>query len=171
MNPIYTIGHSNHPWGKFVELLKMHDIDAVADVRSHPYSRYCTWFNHETMRDTLLAEGIGYVYLGRALGGLPPGDEYYEKGKPRYERIASADFFRQGLAGLLRECKTHRIALMCAEQDPRKCHRMELVAGELNKKGIAVRHILASGKLLGEENFSQPDFLRKEKTDLTDKPQ
>ncbi len=164
MTPIYTIGHSNHPWPEFVKLLKMHAIDAVADVRSHPYSQYCPHFNHKVVGAALPAEGIDYDYLGHKLGGRPRGPEYYEKGnprKPRYELIARADFFQKGLEeDLLEKCKTHRIALMCAEQDPAKCHRMELVAHELNKKGIEVRHILASGALLGEEEFSQRDFLR-----------
>lgn len=159
MNPIYTIGHSNHPCEKFVELLKMHAIDVVADVRSHPYSRYCPHFNSEAVCDAL-PEGIDYIYLGHKLGGRPRGQKYYEKGNPCYEQIARAGFFRRGLDDLLKKCKTHRIALMCAERDPAKCHRMVLVAHELNKKGIEVRHILANGKLLGEGDFSQSDFLR-----------
>lgn len=171
MNPIYTIGHSNHPWEEFVELLKMHDIDVVADVRSHPHSRYCPQFNREAMCDALPAEGIDYDYLGHKLGGRPRGSEYYEKGSPCYEKIAGAGFFRQGLECLLEKCKTHRIALMCAERDPAECHRMELIAVELNKKGIEVRHILASGKLLGEEDFSQRDFIREEKSRPIGKPQ
>ena len=162
MNPIYTIGHSNHPWPEFVKLLRKHAIDAVADVRSHPYSRYCPQFNRETVCNALRKEKerIRYFYFGGELGGRPQGRYYDEKGNPRYKLIADSGFFKQGLEDLLEKCKTHRIALMCAEQDPAKCHRMVLIAVELDKKGIEVRHILASGALLGEEEFSQRDFLR-----------
>ena len=37
---IYTIGHSTHGIKNFVALLKRHRINAVADVRSVPYSRW-----------------------------------------------------------------------------------------------------------------------------------
>jgi len=171
MNPIYTIGHSNHSWDDFVGLLKMHAINAVADVRSHPYSRYCPQFNREAVCNALREEGIRYVYLGRELGVRRRGDEYYENDKVRYERIARSDVFRQGLARLLKGCRTHRIALMCAEQDPLGCHRTVLVARELDKKGIAVRHILADGTLETHEETlkrktdnKNADFFPAEKT-------
>lgn len=35
---LYTIGHSTHSFGVFLELLGMHGVTAVADVRSMPYS-------------------------------------------------------------------------------------------------------------------------------------
>ncbi len=34
----YTIGHSTHSFGVFLELLGMHGITALTDVRSVPYS-------------------------------------------------------------------------------------------------------------------------------------
>jgi hypothetical protein len=37
---VYTIGHSNGTVEKFVRLLRLHAITAVADVRSRPYSRF-----------------------------------------------------------------------------------------------------------------------------------
>jgi hypothetical protein len=37
---IFTIGHSNIPAGRLVELLQQHEIATVLDVRSMPYSRY-----------------------------------------------------------------------------------------------------------------------------------
>ena len=37
---IFTVGHSTHEFEDFVSLLKLHGIDAVADVRSVPYSRW-----------------------------------------------------------------------------------------------------------------------------------
>lgn len=35
---LYTIGHSTHSFGVFLELLGMHGITALTDVRSVPYS-------------------------------------------------------------------------------------------------------------------------------------
>ena len=39
MNRIYTVGHSNQEIGKFIQILMKHNINAVYDVRSMPYSR------------------------------------------------------------------------------------------------------------------------------------
>lgn len=37
---ILTLGHSNHPLARYVELLQAQGVTAVADVRSQPYSRH-----------------------------------------------------------------------------------------------------------------------------------
>jgi len=68
-NTIYTIGHSNHSLDKFVELLKRHGITVVVDVRSAPYSRFHAQFNKEELKHALRERGLGYVFLGRELGG------------------------------------------------------------------------------------------------------
>jgi len=37
---LFTIGYSNHEIEEFVALLREHEIEAIADVRSSPYSRF-----------------------------------------------------------------------------------------------------------------------------------
>ena len=39
---------------------------------------------------------------------------------------------------------------MCAEREPLDCHRTVLVAREMEREGVAIRHILADGSV--EEN-------------------
>jgi uncharacterized protein (DUF488 family) len=41
----FTIGHSNIPAERFIALLRGAGVDAVADVRSIPASRFCPWFS------------------------------------------------------------------------------------------------------------------------------
>ena len=41
MPTIFTVGHSNQSLEVFLTLLNSHGITAVADVRSHPRSRWC----------------------------------------------------------------------------------------------------------------------------------
>jgi len=150
-NPIYTIGHSNHKWEKLLNLLQIHAIGAVCDVRSRPYSRFNPQFNREMARDALKAAGIDYIYLGMELGGRPEDESCYENGLVRYDRVARSEFFRQGLARLKEERETHRLALMCAEKDPLHCHRMLLISRQLAEEGIPVHHILADGKFEDQE--------------------
>lgn len=150
-NPIYTIGHSNHEWGKMLNLLQKHAIDVVCDVRSHPYSQFNSQFNREVLRDSLKIEKIAYIYLGRELGGRPEDGGCYENGLVQYDRVARSAIFRQGIARLKKGRETHRLALMCSEKDPLNCHRMLLVSRQLAQEGIPVYHVLATGDLETQE--------------------
>ena len=56
MSPtILTIGHSTHILGTFIGLLLRHQVTAVADVRSVPYSQFQAQFNREALKDALKA--------------------------------------------------------------------------------------------------------------------
>ena len=50
---IKTIGHSNHPIERFVELLKSGGVDELVDVRSQPWSRRYPQFGRERLAQTL----------------------------------------------------------------------------------------------------------------------
>jgi len=68
---VLTIGHSTHSNEQFMALLAAQGVSAVADVRIAPYSRHQPDFNRETLRESLAASGIAYVFLGRELGARP----------------------------------------------------------------------------------------------------
>ncbi|MDE2901056.1 MAG: DUF488 domain-containing protein, partial [Chloroflexota bacterium] len=92
--PVLTIGHSNHSLAEFTALLQRHDVAAVADVRTAPYSRYTPHFNHDALRDALEAGGLDYMFLGGELGGRPADRSCYdESGRVLYERVAETDAF------------------------------------------------------------------------------
>ena len=78
---LYTIGHSNHNLDTFISLLKQHQITALADVRSHPYSRYLSHFNKSPLQNSLKQEKIAYVFLGKELGARPNNELCYINGK------------------------------------------------------------------------------------------
>lgn len=156
-NSVLTIGHSNHSWEAFAALLELHDVGAVADVRSAPYSRFNPHFDRETFSDALKGRGMAYVYLGRELGGRSEDPRCYEGGRVRYDRIALTDRFRDGIERVVRGAGKHRIALMCAEKEPLDCHRTLLVAPALERKGIVVAHVRADGIL--EPNAKAMDRL------------
>jgi uncharacterized protein (DUF488 family) len=128
MNPLYTIGHSTHELPRFLELLHAHGIQEVADVRSQPYSRHTPWFSREPLEHALKIAGLRYVFLGRELGARRDESDCYLQGKVSYERIASADAFRAGLARVRQDAALMRVALMCAEKEPLDCHRTILIA-------------------------------------------
>jgi hypothetical protein len=78
---LYTIGHSNHPVDKFIQLLVEHGVTHLVDVRSTPYSRFHPQFNKTVLPQVLLAYSIAYTWAGEALGGRPKDPSCYKQGK------------------------------------------------------------------------------------------
>ena len=144
---IYTIGHSTHQIEKFVSLLQQHGINAIADVRSVPYSRRNPQYNREALNEKLREQGIAYVYLGKELGGRSDDPGCYENGRVSYRLLAKTPLFRSGIERLRDGSTRNRVALMCAEKDPLNCHRTILVARELVEAGMDIGHILDNGHL------------------------
>lgn len=148
---IYTIGHSNHEITSFMALLRQHDITALGDVRSHPYSRYVPQYSREPLKAALAAAGIAYVFLGKELGARSENPACYKQGRVQYERLAKEPTFLEGIDRVIQGTNRYRIALMCAEKDPIECHRALLVARKLFETGVPVNHILADGSLEAHE--------------------
>lgn len=147
MLELFTIGHSNHSTEQFIDLLKMHGVTALCDVRSSPYSRFTPRFNRESLKGELAGQRVIYLYLGAELGPRSADPGCYEGGKVQYNRLAKTDLFQQGLGRLRKGMTTYRIALMCAEKDPLACHRMLLICRNLRGDDIVIRHILEDGAL------------------------
>jgi uncharacterized protein (DUF488 family) len=146
---LYTVGHSNHSIEHFLALLRRHGIEAVADVRSRPYSRFVPHFGKERLARRLEDAGIGYLFLGRELGGKPAGDETHAPPMTYQARVAQPEF-RPGVDRLLCAAGASRIALLCRERDPLDCHRFHLVCRYLRPLALEIRHILPGGELEGQ---------------------
>lgn len=144
---IFTIGHSNHPLGRFLELLRECNITALADVRSAPYSRSNPDFNREFLKAKLAEAGIAYVYLGRELGARPEDPRFYQQGRVQYRILSKSPLFLAGLERVAKGALSYRLALLCAEKEPLECHRTLLVSRELVALGTPVIHIHADGRL------------------------
>jgi uncharacterized protein (DUF488 family) len=149
---VFTIGHSTHSAGKLIDLLAKHNVNALADVRSQPYSRINPQFNKENLRAELQTAGISYVFLGRELGARSEDRSCYVDNRVQYDLLARTALFQEGLTRIAQGISTHRIALMCAEKDPLACHRAILVCRHLVARGIEAQHILEDGRLEGHEH-------------------
>lgn len=144
---VLTIGHSNHSREEFIALLRSHSANAVADVRSSPYSKIYPQFNREPLQHSLRLNGIRYVFLGRELGGRPDDPTCYVEGRVQYRRLAQTELFRQGISRVVNGARIYRTVLLCAEAEPLVCHRALLVAPELAALGVPVVHIRSDGRL------------------------
>jgi uncharacterized protein (DUF488 family) len=159
---LFTVGHSNHALEVFVALLKRHEIQVLADIRSSPYSRYVTHFDREVLEDAVKQAGVNYLYLGKELGGRPDGAEFYDaEGHVLYYRLAEAPLFLDGIKRLEAGVRRYRVAVMCSEENPCVCHRHLLVGRVISRRGVAIEHIRGDGALvpnaaLQEAGFVQP---------------
>lgn len=147
MSTLYTIGHSNHEIATFVGLLRQHGVTALADVRSHPYSRYVPQYSRESLQAALTDAGMTYVFLGKQLGARSDNPACYRQGQVQYDRLAREPGFAEGIQRVMQGMQRYRVALMCAEKNPLDCHRALLVARKLFEAGVPVSHIHADGSL------------------------
>jgi uncharacterized protein (DUF488 family) len=62
-----------------------------------------------------------------------------------YADYMQTEAFETNLEALLRQASEDRVAIMCAEAVPWRCHR-SLVSDALTARGIAVEHILSAAR-------------------------
>lgn len=133
----YTIGHSTHTLQEFLEILHSHKITHIVDVRTLPKSRQVPWFNQNRLKTSLKKEKIFYTHLAK-LGGLRHTNKNsinLEWHNPSFRGFAdymqTPDFF-SGLKELNEIIKqNNRVAIMCAEAVPWRCHRSLIADAEL----------------------------------------
>ena len=167
---VLTIGHSNHQVEHFLDLLKSHSVEVVADTRSYPYSEYATQFEQKLLKMALEADGIGYVFLGRELGGRPNGDEFYDdQGHVLYDRVAETELFQEGVSRLEKEIREYKVAMLCAEENPAACHRRRLIGRVLLNRGIQVDHIRGDGRIQTETEVAAETNPNKDQLALFEK--
>ncbi len=146
---VFTIGHSTHPLDEFIRMLQEHGVTLVADVRTVPRSRHNPQFNRETLPTSLGAVGLGYVHLPGLGGWRRPQPDSPNQGwrSPSFQGYADymlTPEFEDHLTALIDLTGRERLALMCAEALPWRCHR-SLIADSLVVRGIPVAHIMGPG--------------------------
>jgi uncharacterized protein (DUF488 family) len=167
---VLTIGHSNHQVEHFLDLLKSHCVQVVADTRSYPYSEYATHFDQKPLKAALEANGIRYVFLGRELGGQPDGDEFYDdQGHVLYDRVAETELFQEGVSRLEKGIREYKVAMLCAEENPAACHRRLLIERVLLTRGIQVEHIRGDGRIQTEADVAAETSPNKDQLALFEK--
>ena len=150
MADLFTLGHSTRPIDDFLALLAEHRIARLVDVRTVPRSRHNPQFNIDLLPPALERAGIAYTHKA-ALGGLrharkdSPNTAWNNASFRGYADYMLTPDFDRAIDELIALADRERIAIMCAEAVPWRCHR-SLIADALTARGIKVTHILGAGR-------------------------
>jgi uncharacterized protein (DUF488 family) len=148
---VLTVGHSTRPIEDFLELLRAHGVTQLIDVRTVPRSRHNPQFNTETLPDSLAAVNIGYAHAAGLGGFRRPMPDSRNTGWRNLSFRNYADYmqtaeFAENLVSLIELSQRDRVALMCAEAVPWRCHR-SLIADALVVQGVATCEIVSPKRL------------------------
>lgn len=136
-HPIGSMGYEGRDIDSFLGLIAADGFDLVADVRLTPVSRK-KGFSKNQLKDALAELGVDYVHL-RALGNAKQNRPLFsgsrlEEGRARFRAGLRRPEARADLASLAELRSMNRVALLCFEQDERRCHR-SVVSEELAQLG------------------------------------
>jgi len=143
---VFTVGHSTRSLEEFVDLLRAYGVERVEDIRTVPRSRRYPQFAAEALEPALRSAGVDYELL-KALGGLrhthkdSPNQGWRNKSFRGYADYMQTEAFAEGLQRLIEVSGQQRVAIMCAEAVPWRCHR-SLVADALLVRDVPVVEIL-----------------------------
>ncbi|HET8549576.1 MAG TPA: DUF488 domain-containing protein [Bryobacteraceae bacterium] len=147
---VLTVGHSTRPIAEFLELLCAHGVQLLADIRTVPRSRRNPQFNSDALPAALAPVEIEYLHLP-GLGGLrqprtdSPNAGWKNDSFRGYADHMQTPEFADSLCQLMQVAAGQRVAIMCAESLPWRCHR-SLVADALAARGVEVEHIMTATK-------------------------
>ncbi len=149
---LFTIGHSTHPIERFLELLGMHRVALLTDVRSFPSSRRWPHFNQADLARSLERAGLEYRWmksLGGRRHGVRPDTPHTAWTHPAFRSYADymeSEEFAAGLGELTGFASGVRTAIMCSEGLWWRCHR-RIISDNLVIRGWTIEHIMPDGKL------------------------
>ena len=145
MGPLFTLGHSTRSFEDFVHICEAHAVRGIADVRRFPGSRRSPHFARAAMEEDLPRHGVGYVWIPKLGGrrrrapGAPPSAWRVDAFAAYADYMRTPDF-RAGLDQLFESAEVGRIAILCAEASPYRCHR-RLISDWLTLHDVEVVHI------------------------------
>ena len=147
---LWTVGHSTRTIDELLEILAVHRITRIADVRRFPGSRAHPHFNPDALRESLAERDIAYSPMPE-LGGrrvpLPdsPHVEWINASFRGYADYMDTPAFATAAETLAELARADRIAIMCAEGVWWRCHR-SMIADYFKASGWNVLHIMGKGE-------------------------
>jgi hypothetical protein len=123
-------------------------VTRLVDVRTIPRSRHNPQFNKDTLPAALRFTGLAYRHMA-GLGGLrharpdSPNKAWRNASFRGFADYMQTPEFRKNLKVLMDRARKQRVAIMCAEAVPWRCHR-SMIADALVAWGFEVEHIMSA---------------------------
>lgn len=152
---VFTIGHSTRTVDEFVDMLKTYGVTLLVDVRTVPRSRHSPQFNKEAIPNTLKTQGTKYIHIP-GIGGMrrPKHDSinlaWRNSSFRGYADFMQTQEFTDNLLKIVALARENRLALMCTEALPWRCHR-NLISDALVVRHVKVEHIISATSCLNHE--------------------
>lgn len=151
---LLAVGHGPLDRAGLAALLRGASVEAVVDVRRFPASRTNPDARREALQEWLPGADIAYRWEER-LGGrrhssrdaVEPDTWWTVPAFRAYAAHTRSPQFRDALDGVLATARRKRLAVMCSERVWWRCHRRLIADVAVLGHGIAVQHLLPSGKL------------------------
>jgi uncharacterized protein (DUF488 family) len=165
---IYTIGHSTRTADALAGMLLESQIDLLVDIRRYPHSRRNPQFEREALERSIPARGLRYEHA-EDLGGMrepradSPNTGIKDEALRGYADYTATAEFARAAGRVLAEARTARVALMCAEANPRECHR-RILSDWLVAQGHEVVHLIGPDRV--ELHAPFPGLVRDERGTL-----
>jgi uncharacterized protein (DUF488 family) len=146
---ILTIGHTTRSLDGLMGALRANSVNRLIDIRTIPRSRHNPQFNRQELTASLPPAGIAYEHRP-GLGGLrqplkdSPNGGWRNSSFRGFADYMQTAAFEEETGTLIDEARRERVAIMCAEAVPWRCHR-SLVADALTMRGATVEHIVNEG--------------------------
>ncbi len=122
---IYSVGYEGMTLEGLVDRLRGAHVSVLVDVRLNPTSRK-PGFSRTRLSETLYEAGIAYVHE-KELGNPPDNRDSFRHGDGQDGRTRMRTILADGAGAALdrvvKLASEQRIAVLCVERDPGRCHR------------------------------------------------
>jgi len=136
----YTIGYGDRALEEFISILHESNITHLIDIRRYPHS-WMEEYDKESLQVILPKNGIAYVHCA-GVGGMRESS---------YNEYMGTEEFRSSFSKLVEFImvaneNNGNPVLMCAEKNPKNCHRRYL-AQQLELVGVKIVHLTEAGQM------------------------
>lgn len=122
---IYSVGYEGMTLEGLVERLAGSRVEVLVDVRLNPVSRK-PGFSRRALSAALDAAGVQYVHE-KGLGNPPDNRDSFREGDGAAGRLRMRSIIdtsaHDALGRTVALASTRRIAVLCVEREPHRCHR------------------------------------------------
>ena len=118
---IYSVGYQGLTVSGLVERLQQSRIEELVDVRANPASRR-PGFSKKKLSESLVAAGIAYRHEAE-LGNAFRDEDDFDTAMDLMRSHLAAGEPAAAVARLVAMADGRRIAVLCLENDQRRCHR------------------------------------------------